>query len=289
MNSTTPNVNPEGGYKFGYSQTTTSSHASRTIHTDAAFVIQHIKPHHKVLDVGSGPGTITIGFAVIVDQTKGGCVIGVDPGDAVVSSATQLAKEKGLPEDLMKFQRGNVLEGLPFPDETFDVVFTSQTLIHLAPAPEAPVKALKEIRRVLKPHGFLAARDAASITYHPFREQLQRKLTDRLFAVVGTGEPCGMHMQEYLRAAGWDLDRDIADGKVIVGGGTTVVAGRVKVKWWQETMGGRFKKGDPFRESWLRYGFTDEECDETKTLLDKWADNEDAWYGVLQSEVLAWK
>lgn len=287
--STTPNTKPEGGYKFGYSRTTTSSHASRTIHTDAAFVIPHIRPHHRILDIGSGPGTITIGFSLLVNQTEGGCVIGVDSGDAVVSSATQLAQNNGLPEELMRFEQGDVLDGLPFPDETFDVVFTSQTLIHLAPAPEAPVKALKEIRRLLKPGGFLDARDAASITYQPFREELQRKLTDRLFAVVGTGEPCGLHMQEYLRAAGWDLDKDIVSGKVIISGGSTVVAGREKVKWWQDTMGGRFKKGDPFRESWLRYGFTEEECDETKALLDKWADTEDAWYGVLQSEILAWK
>lgn len=216
-------------------------------------------------------------------------MIGVDPGEAVVSSATQLAKDKDLEEGTMKFQQGNVLEGLPFPDESFDVVFTSQTLIHLAPAPEAPVKALKEIRRVLKPGGLLAARDAASITYHPFRDEIQRKLTDRLFAVIGTGEPSGMHMQEYLRAAGWDLESDMITGKISVGGGTTVVAGREKAKWWAGTMGGRFKKGDPFRESWLKYGFTEEECDETKDLLEKWADSEDPWYGVLQSEVLAWK
>lgn len=216
-------------------------------------------------------------------------MVGIDTGEAVVSSATQLAKEKGWAEEVMRFQRRDVLEGLPFPDESFDVVFTSQTLIHLAPAPDAPINALKEIRRVLKPGGLLAARDAASLTYHPFREEIQRKLTDRLFAVVGTGEPCGLHMQEYLRASGWDLEKDLATGKVIVGGGTTVVAGREKAKWWAGTMGGRFEKGDPFREGWLRYGFTEEECDETKALLDKWADSEDAWYGVLQTEVLAWK
>lgn len=61
--NTSTTCKPESGYKFGYSKTTTSSHSSRTIHTDAAFVIPHIQPHYKILDVGSGPGTITIGFA----------------------------------------------------------------------------------------------------------------------------------------------------------------------------------------------------------------------------------
>lgn len=216
-------------------------------------------------------------------------MIGIDVGDTVVSSATHLARDQGFSEEVIRFQQGDVLEGLPFPDESFDVVFTSQTFGHLAPAPEAPVAALKEIRRVLKPDGLLAARDAASISYHPFCEELQRKFTDRLFGVVGTGEPCGMHMQKYLRAAGWDLDTDIACGRVFVGGGTTVVAGKEKVKWWRDIMGGRLEEGDPFRENWLRHGVTEEECDETRSLLDKWADSEDAWYGVLQSEILAWK
>ncbi|KAI3401490.1 hypothetical protein diail_10924 [Diaporthe ilicicola] len=279
----------EGGYKFGYSKATTSSHASRTIHTDGAFVIPYLRPHHKVLDVGSGPGTITIGFATIVDSTKSGSVVGLDTGEAVVTAASGLAREHGLGEELIRFTQGNVLEGLPFEDETFDVVFTSQTLGHLTPAPDAPVKALKEMRRVLKKGGFLAARDAASMTFHPFREELQRKYTDRMLAVIGVNEPCGLHMQEYLRAAGWDLDNDIPAGKVIVGGGSTIVAGREKVKWWCSTLSGRLKKDDPFRKGWLKHGFTEEECDEAKALIDKWSESQDAWFGTLQSEVLAWK
>lgn len=283
--------NKSGGgcYKLGYSKATTSSHASRTIYTDAAFAIPHIKPHHQLLDVGSGPGTITIGFAKLVDGTKGGSVMGIDTGEAVVTSASQLAKEQGLGEDVIRFTQGDVLEGLPFDDESFDVVFTSQTLTHLAPAPDAPVKALKEMRRVLKKDGFLAARDAASLNFSPFREDLQRNFTDRMYAVIGTNEPCGLHVQGYLRAAGWDLDNGIASGRVIVGGGSTIIAGKDKVKWWKGVIGGRLTGGEPFRESWLKHGFTEQECDDTKTLIEKWSENENAWYGALQTEILAWK
>ncbi|KAL1862580.1 hypothetical protein Daus18300_008540 [Diaporthe australafricana] len=283
------NKSDGSGYKLGYSKAATSSHASRTIYTDAAFAIPHIKPHHRVLDVGSGPGTITIGFATLVDGTKGGSVVGIDTGEEVVTSASQLANEHSLGKDVIRFTQGDILEGLPFDDESFDVVFTSQTMTHLAPAPDMPVKALKEMRRVLKKDGFLAARDAASLTFSPFREDLQRKLTDRMYAVVGTNEPCGLHMQEYLRAAGWDLDSGIASDKVIIGGGSTIVTGKDKVKWWKDVIGGRLEQGEPFRESWLKHGFTGDECDETKALIERWAQSEDAWYGALQTEVLAWK
>lgn len=283
----------KSGYQFGYSKATTSSHASRTISSDASFVIPHVKPSSKVLDVGCGPGTITIGFAFLIDTLEGGSVTGVDVGKPVVERAQGLADSQGLSPQL-KFQQANVTERLPFPDDTFDIVFTSQTLSHLAPTPEAPVAALKEMRRVLKPGGLLAARDAASLTFQPYREELQRCLVDRMFKVIGTGEPCGINMPKYLRMAGWDTTEDgsgggVYSGKVQIGGGATIVTGREKCSWWRDTLGGRLAQGDAFRESWLRTGITGDECDETRALLDRWAESEDAWYGALQSEVLAWK
>lgn len=276
------------GYRFGYSKATTASHSSRTIHSDASFVMPHMKPYFKVLDVGCGPGTITIGFASLVDPCQGGSVTGVDVGEPVLQSARQVAdsESQGQPswKDMLTFQQANVLEGLPFADGTFDVVFTSQTLSHLAPVPDAPVAALKEMRRVLKEGGFLAARDAASLTYQPYRVELQRCLVDRMYKVInGTGDPCGIHMAEYLRKAGWDMH------KAQMGGGTTIYTGREQCQWWRDTMGGRLAKGDAFRENWVRAGISEDECDETRELMDRWAESEDAWYGVLQSEVLAWK
>lgn len=274
-------------YQFGYSHATTASHASRTIHSDAAFVVPHVQPHHRVLDVGCGPGTITVGFAALVDAARGGRVTGADVGDPVLERARALAASQGLATPHVAFQQANVLHGLPFPDDSFDVVFTSQTLSHLAPAPDAPVAALREMRRVLRPGGLLAARDAAALTYQPYREELQRCLVDRMYRVMGTGEPTGPHMPRYLRLAGWDTS-DAGD-KVRVGGGATIVTGRQKCGWWRDTMGGRLAKGDVFRQNWVRAGITEDECDATMALLDRWAESEDAWYGMLQSEVLAWK
>lgn len=291
----TPHVQSAGGgYQFGYSTATTSSHAARTIDSDAAFVIPHVRSSFQILDVGCGPGTITVGFAALVDPSQGGSVTGVDAGAPVLerarqhlSSSTTLPARTAADAPHVTFQQANVLEGLPFADDTFDLVFTSQTLAHLSPAPEAPVAALREMRRVLKPGGLLAARDAASLTYHPYRAELQRQLVDRMYAVMGTHEPCGPHMPQYLRMAGWDTSS--ASGKVQFGAGTMVVTGPDKCRWWRDTMGGRLAPGDPFRASWVRAGISEDECDATKALVERWAASEDAWHGVLQSEVLAWK
>lgn len=267
---------------MGYSKATTSSHASRTINTDAAFVIPHVRPHHKVLDVGCGPGTITIGFAHLVQPTAGGSVVGIDSGAPVVSSASALAASKGLPADHLRFEQGDVLKGLPFADETFDVVFSSQTLTHI---PDVP-RALKEMRRVLKPGGLLATRDAAATHYQPYTAELARFM-ERMYHAVGvSGLSTGPRMPEHLRASGWDVDDP---EKTIFGGGATVVSGRAKRLWWRDTIGGRLAKGEPFRQSWLDIGASDEEIDEHKAWIDKWAEDENGWYGMLQSEVLAWK
>jgi ubiquinone/menaquinone biosynthesis C-methylase UbiE len=57
----------------------------------------------------------------------------------------------------VKFQVGNVLEGLPFENDTFDMVNFSFFI--LAFRSEEWSGVIKEIRRVLKPGGFLLSRE----------------------------------------------------------------------------------------------------------------------------------
>ncbi len=77
--------------------------------------------------------------------------------------------------------------------------------------------------------------------------------------------------------------------RVQVGAGTTVHAGAEGRAFWARGSLGRLAPGDPYRESWLKVGISEAEIAETRDAVQQWADDEDAWYVALQSEIVAWK
>jgi hypothetical protein len=54
--------NKYDGNTMGHTKTTTASHTARTIHSDAGFLLPHVQPQYRILDIGCDPGTITAGF-----------------------------------------------------------------------------------------------------------------------------------------------------------------------------------------------------------------------------------
>jgi len=277
--STTKEPSADTNYTMGHSKATTASHEARTVETDSKFLLPHIKPHFRILDVGCGPGTITTGFASLVPD---GEVIGLDYSAEVVERARSLAQSQGL-LNKVTFMQGNLLESLPFSDESFDVIFASQVFGHLQSG--AP-KALRECKRLLKPTGFLAIRDAAQMFWYPYSDILDRVFTKRLWKSLGGEDFGGFHIRAWLREAGFDVEDE---AKVKIGSGSEVAASRAKCQWRYDTFAPRLAEGEAFRESWLKAGLTDEECDETLVWLKKWVESDDAFYGILQTETLAWK
>ena len=77
---------PLSTYKQGHHRAITSNHASRTAQEDAAFLLPCLKPGQRILDIGCGPGSITVGFAAYV---PGGSVVGVDLSDEIHSQARE--------------------------------------------------------------------------------------------------------------------------------------------------------------------------------------------------------
>ncbi len=113
--------------------------------------LAQLQPGEAVLDVGCGTGTLAIEVARRVGRA--GRVAGVDPGTEQIARARAKAARRNAP---IEFQIG-VIEQLPFPDQTFDVVFSTLMMHHLP----APLKrqGLVEIARVLKPGGRLVIAD----------------------------------------------------------------------------------------------------------------------------------
>ncbi|GHO47781.1 class I SAM-dependent methyltransferase [Ktedonospora formicarum] len=105
----------------------------------------------QVLDVGCGTGTLAVEAARHIGRM--GRIEGIDPGAQQIARARAKAARRNLP---VEFQLG-VIEQLPFPDQTFDVVFSTLMMHHLP----VPLKrqGLAEIARVLKSGGRLVIAD----------------------------------------------------------------------------------------------------------------------------------
>ena len=107
----------------------------------------HYQPGEKVLDVGCGTGSL----ALVAKERVGnaGSVHGIDPAPRQIARARSKAARRGLAVD---FHLG-VIEKLPFPDQTFDVVQSTFAIDHVPE--DLQRQGLKEIARVLKPGGRL--------------------------------------------------------------------------------------------------------------------------------------
>ena len=119
-----------------------------------AFLTKHLRPGMSLLDCGCGPGSITVALA---EMLAPGEVVGIDVGAPQIERATALAKEKGVSN--VRFQLGNVYE-LPFPDASFDAALANFVLQHV----REPLRALKEMRRVLGPGGVVGVTDTDEST-----------------------------------------------------------------------------------------------------------------------------
>lgn len=126
-----------------------------------------LKPGETILDVGCGTGGVTIPAKQRVG--KSGQAVGIDPAPEMIAVAKKKAARAGLKIDF----RVGVIESLPYPDASFDVV-TSSLMMHHLPR-EVQVKGLAEIRRVLKPGGRIFIADML---------RLSKSLHDRLFATL---------------------------------------------------------------------------------------------------------
>ena len=141
-------------YTHGHPEVVVTAHATRGVADSAEYLVAHLVEGTDLLDLGCGPGSVTVGLARLIAP---GRVVGIDTAASVLDQAREFAQREGVDVD---FQVANVYD-LPFPDGSFDVVHAHQVLHHLGD----PVAALGEARRVLRPGGLLAVRDADFSTF----------------------------------------------------------------------------------------------------------------------------
>lgn len=163
--------------------------------------VSQLSPGESFLDVGCGTGGVTIPGKLRVGPS--GEAAGVDPSPEMIAVAQRKAQRKGLQIDF----RVGVIEALPFPDASFDVV-TASLMIHHLPSDELQRRGFAEIFRVLKPDGRLLIADLigprssfslAMILHH--RKELDSGKWIRTLEQVGFHEAA--HLDQYFSMIGF--------------------------------------------------------------------------------------
>lgn len=126
------------------------------------------KNGERILDIACGSGELGLKLA------ERGCeVYGIDISEAAISSAKRLSQ---MVKITCEFEVGDA-EHLPYLDGYFDKIICSSSLEHF----KDDLKALKEMRRALKPDGKLVL-TTDSLTY-PISNELKEKHRKRAFVV----------------------------------------------------------------------------------------------------------
>lgn len=258
-------------YTHGHHESVLRSHSVRDIGNSAAYLRPQLTPQTRLLDVGAGPGSITVDFARVVQH-----VTATEIDEAALSLSRGLAAERGLAN--VDFSVEDV-HALSFADDSFDVVHAHQVLQHVAD----PVQALREMRRVAQPGGLVAARDAdyAGFLWFPMLPALDHWLDlYRRAARANGGEPdAGRRLLSWARAAGFT--------EVTATASTWCYATPEERAWW----GGMW--ADRILESALARQLVDQGMATADDLRDiseawrRWADDGDGWYLVPHGEILA--
>ncbi|MEV0201135.1 class I SAM-dependent methyltransferase [Nonomuraea sp. NPDC050691] len=257
-------------YTHGHHESVLRSHRWRTAENSAAYLLPHLEPHMTLLDVGSGPGTITADLAARVAHVT---------ASEVSAEALELARAEVSARGVanVAFAVADV-HALDFPDDTFCVVHAHQVLQHVGD----PVRALREMRRVTKPGGISAARDSdyAAFAWYPRIPALDdwMALYQRVARGNG-GEPdAGRRLLSWARAAGFE--------DVTAGSSTWCFATPEDRAWW----------GGMWAERVLSSAMADQALatgaathDDLRCMSDgwrEWAAAEDGWMSILHGEIL---
>jgi SAM-dependent methyltransferase len=245
----------------------------RTAANSAAYLLPRLRAGLSVVDVMSGPGTITVDLA---RRVAPGLVLGVDSSPVRVEQASGLAFDEGVQN--ARFTVGDVF-ALPVADASVDIVHAHQVLQHTS----NPVAVLREMRRVLREGGTLAARDScyAGVTWFPRLSGLATwlRVYRGVHAFRGGDPDAGAALKAWAHEAGF---REVTSSASV-----WCFASAAEREWWGRSWAERVTEPDfsvpaiesgaarladliAIRDAWLR-----------------WADDPDGWFALPHGEILA--
>lgn len=267
---------PRDTYSVGYDDAAAEFFGRRRAASHARFVLSHLMPGMKLLDVGCGPGTITVDLARLVAP---GEVVGVD----LEPSQIELAQTRAASDKIenARFQAADTYS-LPFENDSFDAVFLHGVLEHLTD----PIAALREVRRVLKPGGVLGSRhaDFGGFLLEPVPPPLDQfvPLFERLMLHNGADPRAGRHQLRWLTEVGFTRIEMSASYDCWT---STPEEKRVSARFLQTLM-----SDSDFARQLLTAGLADRGLlEELRLAFADWEKNPASFAAEAWTEAIAWK
>jgi SAM-dependent methyltransferase len=259
-------------YLHGHHDSVLRSHRWRTAENSAGYLLARLPADAHVLDVGCGPGTITVDLAARVPE---GRVTGIDAAEDVLVMARQEASRRG--QRNVIFKAGDAYH-LAFEDGAFDVVHAHQVLQHLSD----PVGALAEMRRVCRPGGLIAARDGDYGGMFWFPEDPELTQWQALYRdVAGAlgGEPdAGRRLLSWARAAGF--------AEIEASASSWCYTAPADRDWWGRSWAERLTES-PFGDRATEQGLASrDDLERLARAWLRWAASEDGWFLIPHGEIL---
>ncbi|KAF8838655.1 methyltransferase-UbiE family [Paxillus ammoniavirescens] len=263
-------------YSHGHHESVLRSHSWRTAQNSAGYLLRYLKPTMHILDIGCGPGTITADFARLVPQ---GNVTGIDYGaSGVLDNARKYAADLGITN--IHFQNGDICNLEDIPDNTYDVVHCHQVLQHVGD----PVQGLREMKRVAKPGGLVAVREADSKAFAWFPESDTMddfmELYQKVARMNHTEPDAGRRLVSWALAAGFKR------GDIDATAGTWCYSTPEERVWWSDMWADRTVHSTFATQAVDKGLATEQKLERLAQHWREWGKKEDAWYALLHGEIV---
>ena len=265
-------------YTHGHHESVLRSHVWRTAENSCGYLLPELRSDDRILDVGCGPGTITLDLAGHVPQ---GQVRGIDRSEEVLQQARAEAQARGASN--VTFGQADVYALTDVDHEdlggTPTVVHAHQVLQHLS----RPVDALRRMSSVLREGGLLAVRDAdySAMTWYPELPELDRWLE----VYLAVARHNGAEPDAGRRLLSWVLQAGLASPEASAS--TWCFATPEDRGWWGGLWADRVIRSDLGRQA-VELGLSDrDELEHVAAGWRSWAAAPDGWFTVVHGEVRA--
>jgi ubiquinone/menaquinone biosynthesis C-methylase UbiE len=274
---------PKQDYHIGYKEDTLKAFELRNAATCLGYLLptlESLPPTFSLLDVGCGPGSITLDLARRFPQAK---IVGVDLGAEAVARAQAMIPTYA-PGTRVEFRVGNVLEPESFltPDELaagFDVVHDHTTLICIP----NNIEVLRMMKRLARPDGgIVACREgdtASQLLWPPLPESAE--LQARIYEMNGLDTQTGRKLLSKALEVGFRRDQITASASVL-----SNITRHERYLYAQAMLDMLDDETSQYRRAAAKFGYSEEQVEVLRNNMRRFIEADDAWRLLVCTEII---